>query len=52
MKLCFKNTSNWKDPYALLFNNGQKISERIDLLKDENQLFTFEFDNNVYDHFC
>lgn len=52
MKLCFKNTSNWKNPYALLFNNGQKISERIDLLKDENQLFTFEFDNNVYDHFC
>ncbi len=52
MKIYFRNSKNWSDPYAVLFNTDESVNTKIKLDLTDDGDFELEFDNARYDHLC
>ena len=54
MRLFFNNTGGWSHPYAILYSNDESIVKKVDVLKECENKYYIDFDNNLYNHvsFC
>ena len=50
MKIYYKNSKNWAEPYAVLLNTNEHLSERVELTSEGVNKYSLDFDNEMYDH--